>query len=95
VGALSRLLELVVTGFSTHFSMLSNTAACEGALLLPPAENYSCIAHLERPQICKYRLNRGDSNHRWSQRLPLELSLGSGANALLLLQRGPEKTTFP
>ena len=55
----------------------------------------SCIADLARLQICKSRLNRGDSNHRCSRRLPLELSLGSGANALLLLQRGPEKTTFP
>jgi DNA polymerase III alpha subunit len=55
----------------------------------------SCIADLERLQICKSRLNRGDSNHRCSRRLPLELSLGSGANPLLLLQRGPEKTTFP
>jgi hypothetical protein len=55
----------------------------------------SCIADLERLQICKSRLNRGDSNHRCSRRLPLELSLGSGANALLPLQRGPEKTTFP
>ena len=55
----------------------------------------SCIADLERLQICKSRLNRGDSNHDCSRRLPLELSLGSGANALLLRSADQRKLPFP